>query len=501
MPPSPTTQAGSRSWLGPLLLGGVLLAVSNGRWIVPAATWLVAVPWLLFIRRAPRGAIPLGLLAAILVQLITWHGLIPAPGLLYVAIVSVYAVVYFLPLLAVRGLAPRLEGVAATLVFPVSAVGIEFLFQRFITPYGSWFSLAYTQTRNLPLLQVVSITGTAGITFLIAWCGAVLAQRWDRRPDGWTPELTLAAALAAVLGWGQLRLSRRPVDGPPLRTAGLVPDGARLAEVDRIFERLRTDPTEEGPDWDSLRAAVAGLNADLFRRTEREAAAGARLVAWSETAGRLLKAAEPDFLGRAGRLAREHRIYLAVAYGSFSPGATKPLENRVAVIDTTGATIFIADKAHPIVGPESPMVAPGSGRLAILETPFGRVSSVICHDLDFPRLLRQAGRAAAVLVIGPSDDWPAITTMHADMALVRAVEQGMTLFRPTAGGRSEAVTPFGERLAMLDQPEDAFVVILRPTRQGTVYAAVGDLFSWCSVVALAVLLVGGGASRRPVPPG
>ncbi|MGE3527774.1 MAG: nitrilase-related carbon-nitrogen hydrolase, partial [Gemmatimonadales bacterium] len=236
----------------------------------------------------------------------------------------------------------------------------------------------------------------------------------------------------------------------------------------------------------------------LLRRTEREASAGAELVSWSETAGRVLKPDEPDLLARAGRHARERRVYLAVAYGTFSPGAARPLENRVALIDTAGTVAFITDKVHPIVGPESPMVAPGDRRLRFLDTPFGRLGVVVCHDLDFPELLRQAGAARAALVIGPSDDWTAIISMHANMALVRAVEQGFTLFRPTAGGRSLAVTPRGRTLAAVDAPRDAFVAILRPAARRTLYAATGDLFAWGCVVGMvgAALLTVVGRVRR-----
>ena len=62
----------------------------------------------------------------------------------------------------------RLAGVAATLVLPSAWVATEYLVAMF-TPYGSWGAAAYSQHENLLLLQLTSVTGLYGISFLIAW--------------------------------------------------------------------------------------------------------------------------------------------------------------------------------------------------------------------------------------------------------------------------------------------------------------------------------------------
>ena len=42
-------------------------------------------------------------------------------------------------------------------------------------------SLAYTQYGNLPLLQVISLTGAYGVSFLIAWFASVGNRAWEQR--------------------------------------------------------------------------------------------------------------------------------------------------------------------------------------------------------------------------------------------------------------------------------------------------------------------------------
>jgi apolipoprotein N-acyltransferase len=420
-----------------------------------------------------------------------WWRLIPAPGALYFLIAGTYGVVYFLPFIAHRAIAPRLGGVAATLVFPLAWVAIEYLFQRWGTPYGSWFSLAYTQAGTLTLLQLASLTGTAGVSFLITWFAASLACALQTDASKGPAQLgvtrlgwTYGVVLLLVLGFGHLRLTVVRPETALVRTAGLVPDDRLMREHEEtLMPARRGEPfTEAG--MDSLRATAERLNADLFRRTHREAEGGAKLIAWSETAGRIFLADEPLFLDRAGDLAAEHGVFLMLGYGVLKPDAPKPFDNKVVAIDANGVVSWEFLKAVPIVGAESPFMEPGDG-------------VVRCHDLDFPRLLRQAQASGIGLMVGPSADWPEITPLHANMAIMRAIENGFSLFRPTSTGRSVAVDARGREVATVDYADDAIIAYLSVRPSPTLYGKVGDLFSWICVLGfISLVLLGLKASRK-----
>ena len=62
------------------------------------------------------------------------------------------------------------------------------------------------------------------------------------------------------------------------------------------------------------------------------------------------------------------------------------------------------NKVHPVPGPDAAIQALGDGKLRALDTPFGRLSSIICFDGDFPQLLAQAGTLSADVVLDPSND-------------------------------------------------------------------------------------------------
>jgi hypothetical protein len=75
----------------------------------------------------------------------------------------------------------------------------------------------------------------------------------------------------------------------------------------------------------------------------------------------------------------------------------------------------------------------------------------------------------ADLFIAPSNDWTEVREMHQRMHVLRAIEQGFTLFRPTKDGVSVAADPYGRVLARLDtevSPEKVMVVSLPACRSG-----------------------------------
>ncbi len=471
-----------------LLVGAALLLLSNGRYLIAPAAWVALVPWLLFVDRTAAGrGLPVAFAVWLAVFLVAWRGIVPAPGPLYLAITGAYAVVYFTPVVLHRVLARRLGPIAATLVFPFGWVGIEMVFERWITPYGSWFSIAYSQTAG-PLLQVAALAGTAGISFLIAWLASALAVAAARRPGPTRRRagglVVWTAVIVLVLAWGELRLARAG-SGPPLvRTATILPDARRLGALREEMAPIRLDRPVEADVLDGVARLSERLNDDLFERSLREARAGARIVAWSETAGRVLASREEAFLSRGRALAAEQGVSLLLAYGVWQPGASPPLRNQVAAIGPDGRVAWAYEKSHPIVGPESPFVAAGDGRIRALAVGPIRVAAVICHDLDFPALLRQAAAVRADLVVAPSDDWPVIADIHARMARLRAIESGFSLLRPTRGGRTLAVDAWGRLHASVDYPHDAVVASLPVGRVDTVYAAAGDWLGWTSLAGL-----------------
>lgn len=476
-----------------LAVAAVLLLFANGRDTIGAAAWLAPVVLLRFVRtqRAWRG-----LLGAGVVLLGTWafqfRGMVPLPGLWFWVVALVYALIALIPFIVDRLVAPRFGGFLATLVFPSAWAGTEYLVAT-LTPYGSWGAVAYSQHESLVLLQLVSLTGIYGLTFLIGWFAAVCNWVWERVPRAQSVSrglLGFAAVLAAVLVYGGARLALFPPDAPTVRVASLTRPDLSLFP-NRDVARRASQGRATAAEMREIRARADRINSDLLRRSEREARAGAKIVFWGETNAFVLKEDEPALLQRGASLARSQGIYLGLGLAVWTAGRPQPLENKIVLFDPRGTLAVSMLKARPIPGPEAAISARGEGRIKTVVTPYGKLGAAICFDMDFPGLLQQAGDLDVDLMLVPSNDWREISPWHSHMARVRAVEQGFNLVRHVSGGLSLAADHQGRVLASMDHYRTANRVLVSqvPTRGvRTVYSRVGDLFAWLCLAGLLGLI-------------
>jgi apolipoprotein N-acyltransferase len=212
-----------------------------------------------------------------------------------------------------------------------------------------------------------------------------------------------------------------------------------------------------------------------------------------------LKSDEAALMQRARRVAAAEGVDLILAYGVWVPDGRPPFENKLVAVSAAGDVAWDYQKANPIVGAESPFTGAGDGVVNRLETAYGAVGAVICHDLDFAPLLRQANRKEIGLILGPSADWPEITPLHANMAILRSIESGFSLLRPTSSGRSIATDTRGRTLAAIDYADDAMVAHVRAVSVNTPYGAIGDFFAYLCLGTSIVLggLVAVGVFKTP----
>jgi apolipoprotein N-acyltransferase len=482
-----------------LLIALLLLPFCNGADSIPLIAWLAPVFLLHFVRRQPlRIGLPLAYLALTAAMAFQFRGMVPIPGIGYYLFLIGFGLALVLPYVVDRLLTPRLTGIAATLVFPAAYVVSEYLVS--LGPYGTWGSAAYSQYGDLALLQLVSVSGLWGITFLMAWTAAVLNQVWEEGFGSGTVRATAmlcAAVVGGVILAGGIRLAAFPPASPTVRVASLTAHDLQPALDPDISFRQITNQAEPG-DLPVIRSWAAAVDDDLMARTERELEAGARVVFWNEVGAFALKQDEVAFIARGAALAARYHAYLGMELNVWNPGATPPNENVLVLLGPDGNVAWRYAKSRPVPGFEAAMQVPGDGRLKFADTPYGRISGVICFDGDFPRLLAQAGAARADLVLDPASDWRAIDPWHTQMASFRAIEQGFNLVRQTRAGLSAAYDYQGRPLAAMDHfsSTDRVLVAAVPTRGvATLYARLGDWLVWVSALLLLYSIVRAALAR------
>jgi apolipoprotein N-acyltransferase len=469
--PAPPAPPRATLWLA---LGAVLTFAASFRWGIGALAWLAPVPWLRYLRVTRGRRSRLAFAATLTVTWIaTTAKIVTAPLPPVMALVGVpIALVQLVGYLGADRLRRRAGDLAGVLVFPALLVVLEWAQGRF-TFLSTWGAGGYTQVGDLPLLQVASLFGLAGVSVLVYGAAAAgerlisaLIDRGPRRAPI-AAAITAAALVAAAHLYGAIRLATHD-DG----------ETVRVAAVNTI--------ATFGPDTQLTAAERARIVDTLAADTAAAARAGARLVVWTEAAAYATPDEEPALVARVGAIAAANHVHLVAAY--VVPGSPR-FQNKLVWARPDGTIDHTYAKHHP--APGEPAVV-GTDPIGAIDTELGRLGNAICYDYDYPSLAAAHGALGVDLVALPSSDWRGIDPIHTQMAAVRAIEQGVSIVRSTRFGLSAGIDPLGRMRAQasaFDATDRVLVVDLPRDGTATLYRRTGDLLVLaCALVVAAATL-------------
>jgi len=431
-----------------LVAAAVLGIFVGGRSNIAVAAWLA--PGLLLEGVAELGPLPGALVAAVVLAVsaaVAFRGQIPMPLPAYLALMAGGGLTGAVPYLAHALASVALPAPVAVLAFPLALVALD-VAGAASSPFGVWGSPALTQIGNRPLLQVAALGGGGLVTGLLGLSAAALGLALASAP-GATPMLVVVAAvvIAAHL-WGAVRLARART-GTSVRVAGLV-EASAASPTKSVLALLMQDEPLDDAAWERVRSASSAGLADLIARTEHALGGGAQLVVWAEGVGLVPAGYEDELVVHFADLARRYNGHVALALAVAHRDGPRHVDNRVVLVVPSGHATLDTRKARPVPGAEADHTVPGDGALAWVDTALGRVGVLVCFDLDLPRLSRQAAANRVDILLVPASDWPAISPLHTDMAVLPAIANGCTVVRPTRWGRSAAIDPHGRFVATAD---------------------------------------------------
>lgn len=490
--------ADSLAWLW-LLIGFLLLPFTAWQTVIPLAAWLAPVLLLRFARTCSRPRLVSLLIFAAYTGaiLFDWrHGAVDTLSVIIGVIMAlVHGLLYTLPYIADRRIAARMGSWGQLLVFPLAFTSVDWG-MSLLKSVSTAGSPAYSQYGILPLIQIISVTGMWGLTFLIMWFATTVNALWEHYFN-WRPVRVMlglyAGVLLTIFLFGGLRLASSQRHLPDASAPNVkVVTITNESIFDAIYSMdLGTFFNSSDAERTAIRPKFDAVNNLLFARIESALQGGAKIVATQETAGLILEEDKPDLLSRASALARQYDAYLEVSLWVFNRTQTLPyIQNQSILIDPTGQIDWTYDKTYPVYGGENFVVIAGTGDLPVVDSPYGRLSTAICNDLHFPALLRQVGQKNVGILIAPFNDDPTIDTQDPAEAAYRTVENGVTTIRPAGRGLSMMIDPEGRVLASQDYFTTSSHVMLAtlPVRaEKTIYSQIGDLFAYICVAGLGFL--------------
>ena len=183
----------------------------------------------------------------------------------------------------------------------------------------------------------------------------------------------------------------------------------------------------------------------MLARTESALRQGAKLVAWQEGAIWVLEEDRQATVDRASALAKQYDAYVQMTFGVLTRASGLPyLRNESILIDDTGRVLATYEKSYPTFPGEWLATIPGSGALPLVDTPYGRLSTAICHDVAYPGLLHQAGASGVDVLFVPTHTAFAVwAAADASEASFRNVENGFAMVRATGNGPTLITDPMG----------------------------------------------------------
>ena len=482
-------------WLW-LLIGFALLPFTAYRVVFPLAAWVAPVFLLRFERVSRRGGPALWLIFAayMLAGVIDLIG-IPGRGLdllLGLTLLPLFRAVRFtLPYVTDRLLGARLGTWPRMLLFPASFVASDWL-MGLIHITGTVGSPAYSQYGVLPLMQLVSVTGMYGLTFLVMWFASAVNAVWEHGFRWRATRLPLAvfgSVLAAVFAFGFARLSLAAPTSPTVKAATITlspavfnqaNDGLDLATFNRATSAQRA----------AWRPRFTATVDQMLARTQTALSQGAKLVVWQEQSALVLPGDRQNAISRAAALARSNGAYLEIWLGVLNQTQSLPyFANQAILISPAGSVVWTYNKTYPVVvSGESFVTVRGSGVLPVADTPYGRLTTAICNDVTYPGYLRQAGQKGADILLVPNHE-PSSVRASADaaQAIYRTIENGTSLIRPAGDGISLMTDYLGRVIASQNYSASNNGIMLAsvPTHGvSTIYSHIGDSFAYLCTIGL-----------------
>ena len=488
------------SWYTRLLLalaGGVALALAFPNYNLPLLAWVSIAPLILASWQAnPRIAPLYGFLHGVVfyqvsvawiqtvihhygnVDSITAAALLLLMGFAGGVIVGIFS--WAIAITSKRG------PLFACALAPFLWVTLEFARARLPIIGFPWNLLGFAAGGNLALVQLTTITGIYGLSFVVAAWSSLLAYAiLSGRQRAWKVLIATTAALILIAVSGRY----------------LVPH-AQARYVAHLVQTNFAQSFEYPPDWMPKHAA------DLDELEKISVDAGTKvpgLIVWPEVPAPF-SLQESDFNARAQRIARDSGQDLVVGVEDWKTNAEGKFiaTNSAVLLLPSGQRAFTYDKIHLVPwGEYVPLrhVLSFAGKLTadigdftpgteyrVGQLPGGTFSTFICYEAIFPNEIRHFADNGAELLINMSNDgWfgrSAAPAQHVMMSRVRAVESRRWLLRDTNNGFTEDFDPYGRLVAQL--PTDIRGELDAPydfRSDLTIYARFGDWFAYLCVIA------------------
>lgn len=429
--------------------------------------WIAPIPVILItLNLSPGKAFLISFLSYIIGRL-SWvaYLLSVLPVLPTIVFTLLFPLIFAFNLLITRKVILKSGHWTSIFAFPVCTVAFEYLF-FLVSRDGTFGSLAYTQSNFLPLIQLASVTGITGISFMVCLFPSAVAvgiYYWNDRKIR-IPSISITIILlVATLIFGIARIKNS--QSKKEFTAGLT-----IIEKKLHFGK------------DNSKTENAAHIISLYEPGISQLAHhGAEVVVLPEKIVTITNVNADTLVQMWKDIAVNNHVTLVIGYTSVNDQAKT---NNALVISSQGKILSDYQKVNLFEGEVYEGFSRGvqAGLFNFENVPAG---VAVCKDMDFQNYMRSYGRRAKLLFV-PAWDFKKDDWLHARMAILRGVENGYGIIRNAMEGKLTISDDRGRVLyeTSCSNEQPASLLGKLPIRDDeTVYSRLGDWFGIACMLA------------------
>ncbi len=467
-----------------LILGLILTVFSYGIFNTGVCAWIFAIPLIRFLNnRTKWSSIILMLVGMVIAANITFFRLVEDNfNIMNQVFCSLNGVRIWFPFL-VYFLCRKFgaKRIIAYYAFPAAVAAAEFFIDN---PFISVMtSLSVSQFWNLGLMQVASVTGVVGVSFIVTLFASVVNYIWEKgiRKETVMNAVGYGIAVVVITGIGMITVEKITTADQTVRVAAGVENFNLLLEDKSILARYN------GSDEEKIFQAFVDI---IKERAGQAVQNGANLLVFPEDAFACSESSSEKFIEQAKSIARENKINILLPLLRLPEEGKK--KNTLNFINSKGELLNTYLKNHLVPVVEEPETERGDGKTPVIEVDGVKYTYLICADYTSNKYAYN-GREADIF-LNPSYDWKAFQYFTSYGVQARAIECGFSVLRNPVNGNIILYDVFGRPLHMQNvMGVHTGMIYLDIPRQGrqTIYGATGNWFPWiCAIYSVLAILSG-----------
>ena len=467
-----------------LILGLILTMLSYGIFNTGICAWIFAIPLIRFInKRTKWSSIILMLIGLIIVANITFYRLVTDnPDIGNQVFCTLNGIRIWFPFF-VYFLCRKLGGkkLIAYYAFPTAVAVAEFFIDN---PFVSVMtSLSVSQFWNIGLMQLASVTGVVGVSFIVTLFASITNYIWEEgiRKNTVMNAVAYGIVVVAITGIGMINVEKITTLDKTVKVAASVENFNTLIEDPSIFDQY------EGSAEEKMLQANLGI---IRERAVQAAQNESTLLVFPEDAFGCPEASSGKFIESVQTIAKENNINIILPLLRLPAEEGQKKKNTLNFINRNGELLNTYLKNHLVPVVEEPETEKGDGTTPVIEVDGVKYTYLICADYTSNKYAYN-GREADIF-INPSYDWKAFQYFTTYGVQARAIECGFSVLRNPVNGNIILYDMFGRPIhmqnAMNVQTGMLYLDIPKEGRQ-TIYGATGNWFPWmCAIYSLLAIL-------------